>query len=122
MQESTRQLTAATAELTKATEAVPRSVPVDFLQGWRWPAALVVVPVVVVLLGLWIGGAFSGVAQAKYDQLQQEKQALTQANQKLLVEGRYYFDQVQQYRKKFPKTAASFPKYVAPTAPTPAAE
>jgi hypothetical protein len=114
VQESTRQLTAAAAALTKAAEAVPRSVPVDFLQGWRWPTGLALGPVLLVLLGLWIGGAFSGVAQAKYDQLQAEKQALTQANEKLLTQGRYYFDQAQQYRKKFPKTAASFPKYVAP--------
>jgi hypothetical protein len=47
---------------------------------------------------------------------------LTQANQKLLAEGRYYFDQAQQYRKKYPNTAARFPKYVAPAAPAPAAE
>lgn len=118
VQESTRQLTAATAALTKAAEMVPRSVPVDFLQGWRWPTGLALGPVLLVLLGLWIGGAFSGVAQAKYDQLQQENQALIQANQKLLVEGRYYFDQAQQYRRKFPKTAASFPKYLAPVADT----
>lgn len=122
VQESTRQLTAAAAALTKAAESVPRSVPLDFLQGWRWPTGLALGPVLLVLLGLWVGGAFSGVAQAKYDQLQQEKQALTQANQKLLTEGRYYFDQAQQYRKKFPQTAASFPKYVAPTTPAPAAE
>ncbi len=119
VQESTRQLTAAAAALTKAAEAVPRSVPVDFLQGWRWPTGLALGPVILVLLGLWLGGAFSGVSQAKYDQLQQEKQALTQANQQLLIQGRFYYDQVQQYRKKFPKAASHFPKYVAPV---PAAE
>lgn len=122
VQESTRQLSAAAAALTKAAEAVPRSVPVDFLQGWRWPAGLVLGPAVLLLLGLWLGGAFSGVAQAKYDQLQQEKQALTQAHQKLLTEGRFYLDQVQHYRNKFPKAATYFPKYVAPTTPAPAAE
>lgn len=122
VQESARQLTAAAAALTKAAEAVPRSVPVDFLQGWRWPTGLALGPVLLVLLGLWICGAFSGVAQTKYDQLQQEKQALTQANEKLLTQGLYYFDQAQQYRKLFPKTAARFPNYVAPAAPAPAAE
>lgn len=122
VQESTRQLTAAAAALTKAAESVPRSVPVDFLQGWRWPTGLALGPVLLVLLGLWIGGAFSGVAQAKYNHLQEERQALTQANQKLLTEGRYYFDQAQQYRKLFPKTATSFPKYVAPATPAPVAE
>ncbi len=67
VQESTRQLTAAAAALTKAAESVPWSVPVDFLQGWRWPTGLVVVPMLLLLLGLWIGGAFSGASQAKYD-------------------------------------------------------
>jgi hypothetical protein len=85
-------------------------VPVDFLQGWRWPTGLAVGPVLLVLLDLWIGGAFSGVAQAKYDQLPAKKQALTQANQQLLTQGRYYFDQAQQYRKLFTQTAARFPK------------
>ncbi len=122
VQESTRQLTAAAAALTKAAEAVPRSVPVDFLQGWRWPTGLALGPVVLVVLGLWLGGAFAGVSQAKYDQLQQEKQALTQAHQRLLTQGRFYYDQVQQYRKKFPKAAPYFPKYVAPATPAPAAE
>jgi len=117
--QSTQQLTAAAAVLTKAAGTVPRSVPVDFLQGWRWPTGLALGPVGLVLLGLWLGGAFSGVAQAKYDQLQQEKQALTQANEKLLTEGRFYLDQVQRYRKKFPQAASYFPKYVAPV---PAAE
>jgi hypothetical protein len=122
VQESSRQLTAAAAALTKAAETVPRSVPVDFLRGWGYVAALVFGPLGAVLLLLWGLGAFSGIAQAKYDQLQQEKQALTQANAKLLTEGHYYFDQAQQYRKKFPKTAASFPKYVAPATPAPGTE
>jgi len=116
VQESTRQLSAVAATLTKAAETMPRSVPVDFLQDWRLPTGLVLVPMMLLLLGLWLGGAFSGVAQAKYNQLQQEKQALTQANQQLLAEGRFYLDQVQRYRKKFPKAAPYFPKYVAPAA------
>jgi hypothetical protein len=119
VQESTRQLTAAAAALTKAAEAVPRSVPVDFLRGWGHVFGLALGPVAAALLFLWGLGAFSGVSQAQYDQLQQEKQQLALAHQKLLTEGRFYFDQVQQYRKKFPKAAPYFPKYVAPA---PAAE
>jgi hypothetical protein len=126
VQESTRQLAAAADALTKAAETVPRSVRVDFLQGWRWPTGLVVGPVVLLLLVLWLGGAFSGVAQAKYDQVQQQKKALTQANEKLLTEGRFYLDQVQRYRKKFPKAASYFPAYmvpaVVPAIPQPAAK
>jgi hypothetical protein len=67
VQESTRQLSAAATTITKAADTVPRSVPVDFLQGWRWPAAIAMTPLAVTLLFLWIGGAFSGVSQAKYD-------------------------------------------------------
>lgn len=122
VQESSRQLTAAAAALTKAAETVPRSVPVDFLRGWGYVAALVFGPLVIVLLFLWGLGAFAGVAQTEYDQLQREKLALTQANEKLLVEGRYYLDQVKQYQAKFPKSARYFPKYMAPVTPAPAAD
>jgi hypothetical protein len=122
VQESTRQLTAAAAALTKAAEGVPRSVPVDFMRGWGYVAGLALGPLTLVLLLLWLGGAFAGVSQAKYDHLQQEKQALTQAHQRLLTQGRFYYEQVQQYRKKFPKSAPYFPKYVAPATPAPAAE
>ena len=111
VQECTWQLTAAAAALTKAAETVPRSVPVDFLQGWRWPTGLVFGPLLVVLLTMWGLGTFSGVAQAKYDRLQQEKQALTQANRQLLTEGRFYYEQIENYRKKYPKTASYFSKY-----------
>ena len=114
VQESARQLSAAAAVLTKAAEAVPRSVPVDFLCGWGHVFGLMLGPLTAVLLFLWGLGAFSGVAQAKYERLQQEQQALTRANEQLRTEGRFYLDQVQQYRKKFPKAAAYFPKYVAP--------
>jgi len=114
VQESTRQLTAAAAVLTKAAETVPRSVPVDFLRGWAHVFGLALGPLAAVLLFLWGLGAFSGVAQAKYDRLEQKQQALTRANEQLRTEGRFYLDQVQQYRKKFPKAASYFPKYVDP--------
>ena len=116
VQESARQLTAAAGVLTKAAEQVPRSVPVDFLRGWAHVFGLALGPLAVVLLFLWGLGAFSGVAQAEYDRLQQEQQALTRANTQLRTEGRFYLDQVQRYRKKFPKAAAYFPKYAAPAA------
>jgi hypothetical protein len=117
VQESAWQLTAAAGVLTTAAGTVPRSVPVDFLQGWHWPTGLALGPVALVLLGLWFGEAFSGVSQAKYDRLQREKQSITQAHRQLLIEGRFYLDQVERYRKKYPKSAPSFPKYVAPTTP-----
>jgi outer membrane murein-binding lipoprotein Lpp len=92
VQESTRQLTAAAAALTKAAESVPRSVPVDFLQGWRWPTALVLGPVVVMLLVLWGLGAFSGVSQAKYDHL-------LSVAQEVGAERDFYQGQIQKFRK-----------------------
>ena len=116
VQESTRQLTAAAAALMKAAEAVPRSVPVDFLRGWGHVFGLALGPVAVVLVILGVAGAFSGVPQAKYDRLQQEQQALTRANEQWRTKGLFYQDQVWQYRKKFPKAASYFPKYVAPAA------
>ena len=96
--------------------SVPRSVPVDFLRGWGHVLGLMLGPLTAVLLFLWGLGAFSGLAQAKYDRLHQEQQALTRANEQLRTESRFYLDQVQQYRKKFPKTASYFPKYMAPAA------
>ncbi|MFD2717149.1 hypothetical protein ACFST9_00380 [Hymenobacter monticola] len=66
MQESARQTTAAAAEYRAATAAAPRSVPVSFTDGWRWPTGLVVGSVVVTLLFSWAFGAFRGVSQADY--------------------------------------------------------
>lgn len=116
VQESTRQLTAAAAALTKAAEAVPRSVTVDFLQGWRWPVGLVLGPVLLVVLFLWLGGAFAGVSQAKYDQLLHVAQAVG-------AERDYYQGQIAKFRqqmgttKEMRKTTQQlFPPYV-PAAP-----
>lgn len=113
VQESTRQLTAAAAALTKAAVTVPRSVPVDFLQGWRWPTGLALGPVLLVLVGLWIGGAFSGVAQAKYDRLLRATQAIT-------TERDTYKQEIQVFKKDMSKgnkelrkmTEQYFPTYV----------
>lgn len=122
VQESTRQLTAAAAALTKAAERVPRSVPVDFIRGWGYVAGLALGPLAVVLLFLWLGGAFAGVSQTKYEQLQQENASIRRKNAQLVEMASFYQDQVQGYRKKFPKTAPYFPKYVVPATPAPAAE
>ncbi len=115
IQESTRQLSAAAATLSKAAETVPQSVPVDFLQGWRWPAGLVVVSLLLLLLGLWIGGAFAGVTQAKYDHLLGVAQEVSR-------ERDYYHQQIEQFRKSMNTTKAMrqttqqlFPPYVSPS-------
>jgi hypothetical protein len=116
--QSTQQLTVAAAVLTKAAETVPRSVKVDFLQGWRWPTGLVVVPMLLLLLGLWIGGAFSGVSQAKYDSQRAVAQELSD-------ERDFYQKQIEAFGKDMkpnPETRkvvkSYFPKYV----PLPPAE
>jgi hypothetical protein len=118
VQESTRQLSAAAAALTKAAEAVPRSVKVDFLQGWRLPAGLVVVPMLLLLLGLWLGDAFAGVAQAKYD----SQRAVAQ---ELADERDFYQKQIRVFREAMKPNPATrkatesyFPQYV----PLPPAE
>jgi len=96
VQESTRQLSAAAAALTKAAENVPRSVPVDFLRGWGHVAALVFGPLGAVLLLLWGLGAFSGVAQAKYDHLLGVAQAVG-------AERDTYQQQIQVFKKDMSK-------------------
>lgn len=117
VQESSRQLTAAAAALTKAAETVPRSVPVDFLRGWGYVAALVFGPLGAMLLLLWGLGAFSGVAQAKYDHLLGVAQEVGR-------ERDYYQQQIAQFRKSMNTTKAMrqttqqlFPPY-APAPPT----
>ena len=57
---------ACAAEYTSATKAAPRSLPVSFTDGWRWPVGLIAVSVVVTLLISWSGGAFRGVSQVDY--------------------------------------------------------
>jgi hypothetical protein len=115
VQQSIQHLTAAATVLTKAGESMPRSVPVDFLQGWRWPTGLVLGPVVLLLLGLWIGGAFSGVSQAKYDHLLGVAQAVGR-------ERDYYQQQIEKFRKRMNTTKTMrqttqqlFPPYVPVT-------
>ena len=116
--ESTRQLTAATEVLTAATQQMPRSVPVDFLQGWRWPTGLVFGPMLLLLLALWLGGAFSGVSQEQHDQLQTTAQQVT-------AERDFYRDQIQRFHKEMGTTKEmrkltkqSFPPYVPAKVPS----
>ncbi|MBT9395594.1 hypothetical protein KLP40_20680 [Hymenobacter sp. NST-14] len=119
--ESTRQLTAATEVLTAAAQQMPRSVPVDFLRGWRWPTGLVVGPVLLLLLALWLGGAFSGVSQEQHDQLQTTAQQIT-------AERDFYRGQIRRFHQEMGTTKEmrkltkqSFPPY-APATVSSAAE
>jgi hypothetical protein len=116
VQESTRQTTAAVAEQRAAAASYPRSIPVDFLQGWRWPMGLVGSTVFVVLLLSWAGGAFRGVSQVKYDQLLRTSSAIGD-------ERDFYRAQIGAYRANMAITKEGrqlagkyFPAYQAPAA------
>lgn len=96
VQEAMRQTTALLAEHRAAAASYPRSVPVSFTDGWRWPTGLVVGSVVVTLLLSWAGGAFRGVDQAKYDQLLRTATAIQN-------ERNLYRDQIKYFRQDMSK-------------------
>ena len=117
VQEAMRQTTTLLAEHRVAAAAYPRSVPVSFTDGWRWPVGLFGAAVVLTLLFSWAGGAFGGVSQAKYDHLLGVAQAVVR-------ERDYYQHQIEQFRKRMNTTKAMrqttqqlFPPYV-PASPT----
>ena len=113
---------AAEAGLAATAQRIPREVGVNWLSHWKITAGVVLGPLVLVLLMLWFTGMFSRVPKADFEKLQAENGQLRQYNVRLTKEGTFYLDQVQRYRAKFPKTAASFPKYVLPATPAPEAE
>jgi hypothetical protein len=108
---------AAEAGLAATAQRIPREVGVNWLSHWKITAGVVLGPLVLVLLMLWFTGMFSRVPKADFEKLQVENGQLRQYNARLTKEGTFYFDQVQQYRTKFPKAASYFPKYVPPAAP-----
>jgi hypothetical protein len=115
-------LKAAEASLQATAQQIPRSVPLNVFENWRSTVGFTLGPVALMLLTMLCTGHFSRVPKADLEAVQAEKTQLQQRNEQLLTQGRFYYDQVQQYRKKFPKAAPYFPKYVAPAIPTPAAE
>lgn len=96
VQEAMRQTKTLFTEHQAAAAAYPRSVPVSFTDGWRWPTGLVVGSVVVTLLLSWAGGAFRGVGQAKYDQLLRTATAIQD-------ERNLYRDQIKYFRQVMSK-------------------
>ena len=119
VQQGTEQLIGATATLRQAAAAVPKSVKVDFLQGWKTVSMVAFLPVLSVLLVLWMGGFFSRVSRAKYEEVLQEQHRVVGYNAQLLKEGKFYFEQVRRYVEQNPKAKAKFPKYIGPGVPTP---
>jgi hypothetical protein len=115
-------LKAAEASLQATAQQIPRSVPLNVFDNWRSTLGFTLGPVALMLLTMLCTGHFSRVPKEELEKVQAENEQLRQYNVRLTKEGTFYYDQVQQYRKKFPKTAPYFPKYVAPAAPAPAAE
>jgi hypothetical protein len=112
--------TAAQVQQLQAIQAgFPRQVSIKGevvgFTNWKAAALVALVPLGVVLLMLWLTGMFSRVSKADWE-------AALQANKNLSRQGVFYRDQVEAYRKKFPKSAPYFPNYVAPTTPAPAVE
>ncbi len=115
-------LKVAEASLQATAERIPRQVPLNVFENWRSTVGFTFGPVVLVLLTMLVTGHFSRVPKADLAQAQAETAQLKQRNERLRKEGTFYYDQVQAYRKKFPKSAPYFPQYVVPATPAPAAE
>jgi hypothetical protein len=115
-------LKAAEASLQATAQQIPRSIPLNVFENWRSTVGFTLGPVVLILLTMLCTGHFSRVPKADLEKVQAENEQLRQYNARLSKEGTFYLDQIKSYRAKFPKTAASFPKYVAPPIPAPAAE
>jgi hypothetical protein len=113
-------LKAAEVSLQATTQRIPRQVPLNVFENWRSTVGFTFGPVVLVLLTLLVTGHFSRVPKADLEQAQAETAQLKQRDEQLRKEGTFYYEQVQAYRKKFPKSAPYFPQYVPPA--TPAAE
>ncbi len=96
VQDAMRQTKTLLTEHQAAAAAYPRSVPVSFTDGWRWPVGLFGSAVVVTLLLSWWGGAFRGVDQAKYDQLLRTATAIQE-------ERNLYRDQIKYFRQDMRK-------------------
>ena len=115
-------LKAAEASLQSTAQAIPRQVPLDVFANWRSTVGFTFGPVVLVLLTMLITGHLSRVPKADLEKAQAETAQYRQRNERLRKEGTFYYDQVQAYRKKFPKAAPYFPQYVPPAAPQAVAE
>jgi hypothetical protein len=96
VQEATRQTKELLTEHQAAAASYPRSVPVSFTDGWRWPVGIFSLGVVLTLLLSWAGGAFRRVDQAEYDQLLRTATA-TQNERNL------YRDQIKYFRQDMSK-------------------
>lgn len=94
---------AATDDMKAGAARIPSKMTVDFKQGWRWVAGLVLGPVVLLLLAMTLMGQFSKVDKEAYEQAKA-------TNVQVVKEGGYYKKQIEKYKAKNPETTA-FPAY-----------
>lgn len=113
-------LKVAEASLQATAQRIPKQVPLNVFENWRSTVGFTFGPVVLVLLTMLLTGHFSRVPKAELEAMQAENAQIRYKNEQLVHIGSFYRDQIAAYRKKFPKSAPSFPEYVAPAASTPA--
>ena len=108
---------AATTDIKAGAALIPSKITVDFAQGWRWVAGLVLGPVAFLLLGMGFAGQFSTMSKSDFGQLQKQQQQsqakvkeLEEAFKKAAAVDHYYFGQIEKYKAKNPKTK-DFPAY-----------
>ena len=108
---------AATVDMNAGAARISSKITVDFAQGWRWVAGLVLGPVAFLLLGMGWAGQFSKASKSDFEQLQaQQKQSqarvkeLDKAFKMAAAVDHYYFGQIEKYKAKNPKTK-DFPVY-----------
>ena len=98
---------AATAHMKAGAALIQTKITVDFKQGWRWSAGLLLGPVAFLLLGMGVTGQFSKVSKSDFEQLQAQQQqlqaqnaTLTKTNQQLGATTVRYEAQIKRYRGK----------------------
>ena len=108
---------AATVDMNAGAARISSKITVDFAQGWRWVAGLVLGPVAFLLLGMGFAGQFSKVSKSDFEQLQKQlqqslaKQQVSEGSEsRILASETYYFAQIKKYKAKNPNTK-DFPAY-----------
>ena len=101
----------ASADMKAGAKLIPSKMTVDFKQGWRWVAGLLLGPVAFLLLGQAVTGQFSKVSKSDFEQLQAKNAALQVKKEQIDKEGRYYLNQIKRYKEKNPNKTTDFPAY-----------
>jgi len=79
-------LKAAEVSLQAATDGIPKQVPLNVMANWRSTLGFMLVPVAVLLLGMFFGGHFSRVPR---EELEQVQAALTQVQSEVQLFRQY---------------------------------